>query len=144
MTQEMKQEILALVARARTVYVASVDEDGFPNVKAMLALQADGLFTHYFSTNQSSRRTRQFLANPKACAYFCDERQFQGLMLVGAIEVKSDRAHKELLWREGFEMYYPDGIDTRDYCVYQFTAQRANYYHGLRNFDFTKEAFDRA
>lgn len=144
MTDNKKKEIRSLVENAKNVYVSSVDEMGYPNIKAMLALQHDGLFIHYFSTQYSSRRTQQFLKNPKASVYFCNEEQFMGLMLTGEIEVMTDREHKAMLWREGFEIYYPDGIDTEDYCVYKFTAFKANYYHGLENNDFILEDFENA
>ena len=106
---------------------------------SMLSLQHDDLFTHYFSTNYSNRRTQQFLKNSKACVYFCKEDRFEGLMLNGDIAVMTDREHKTMLWRDGFEMYYPEGIDTEDYCVYKFTAHKANFYHGFSNCDFLLE-----
>lgn len=144
MTHEMKNEIQSLVENAGIAYVSSIDENGCPNIKAMLSLQRDDLYTHYFSTNLYSRRAEQFRNNPKACVYFCDEKEFQGLMLTGEIEVMTDHRHKAMLWREGFEIYYPDGIDTENYCIFRFTAHKANYYHGLVNFDFSKEEFENA
>ena len=48
MTDNKKKEIRSLVENAKNVYVSSVDEMGYPNIKAMLALQHDGLFIHYF------------------------------------------------------------------------------------------------
>jgi len=141
MTKEMKAQIIKLVDESKVAYVSSVDENGYPMTKAMLSLQHDDLFTHYFSTNYSNRRTQQFLKNSKACVYFCKEEYFEGLMLNGKIEVMTDREHKAMLWREGFEMYYPEGIDTEDYCVYKFTADKANFYHGLSNCDFVLADF---
>lgn len=142
MTEQIKNEIRALVENSKIAYVSSIDETGHPNIKGMLSLQHDDLFTHYFSTNYSSRRTRQFLKNPAASVYFCDEGQFMGLMLIGEIEVMTDPGHKAMLWRDGFEIYYPDGIDMEDYCVYKFTAHKANYYHGLENHDFMQEDYE--
>lgn len=144
MTPAIKKEIEGLVGNAKIAYVSSVDERGFPNTKAMLSLQSEGLFKHYFSTNLFSRRAEQFEKNPCACVYFCDEPRFKGLLLVGEIKVHTDRAHKEMMWREGFECYYPDGVDTENYCVFEFTAHRANYYHGLNNQDFSLEEFENA
>lgn len=141
MTKELKEQIAKLVDNAKVAYVSSVDKKGYPMVKAMLSLQRDDLFTHYFSTHYSNRRTQQFLKNPKACVYFCNEDSFEGLMLNGEIEVMTDREHKTMLWREGFEIYYPDGIDTENYCVYKFTAHKANFYHGLTNVDFLPEDY---
>ena len=141
LTEKIKKQIIKLVEGAKLAYVSSVDEDGFPNTKAMLSLQRDGLFTHYFSTNLSAKRTQRFMQNPKSCVYFCDQRFFKGLMLVGNMEVLTDREHKAMLWRKGFERYYPDGIETQDYCVLKFTSNSGNYYHVLANHAFGKQEF---
>ncbi len=139
MIASIQEEIKDLLQNAKIAFVSSVNESGYPNTKAMLALEHDGISTHLFSTNLSSKRARQFLQNPKACIYFCDEAAFKGLMLVGDIQVQTDKAHKERLWRNGFEIYYPNGIDDDDYCVLKFTASYGNYYHGLKNCTFTME-----
>jgi general stress protein 26 len=76
---------------------------------------------------------QQFLKNPKAAVYYCDEKQYKGALFTGTIEVCTDHDTKLLLWREGFEMYYPKGVDDEDYCVLKFTADTVNYYHGLSN-----------
>lgn len=144
MKESIRNEIITLVQNAKTAYVSSVDSNGYPNTKAMLSLQRDGLFTHYFSTNLSSRRVQQFQNNPKACVYFCDEANFKGLLMVGEMQVMTDEKHKTMLWREGFELYYPNGIATEDYCVFKFTAYRANYYHGLHNEDLVMEEYKNA
>lgn len=144
MKKELVSEINALVGNAKVAFVSSMDNSGYPNTKAMLALQHDGLSIHYFSTNLSAQRSQQFIKNPKACVYFCNEEQFMGLMLIGHMQVLTDREHKGMLWREGFEIYYPDGIDTEDYCVLQFTAEKGNYYHGLENNDFMMEELKNA
>jgi len=132
MTEQMKKEINTLVDSAKNVYVSSVDENGYPNTKAMLSLQRDGSRVHYFSTNLSSKRVAQFRQNPKACIYYCDGAAYRGLMLIGTMEVCADAYHKELLWRDGFERYYPGGVTDDDYCVYKFTAEKGRYYPGLR------------
>jgi general stress protein 26 len=139
MKESLKSEIKKLTDEAQIVYVSSVNQQGFPNTKAMLYIIHGGLKTHYLSTNYSSKRVAQFLENPKACLYFCNEAAFKGLMLTGTMEICTDRSHKEMLWKEGFEMYYPNGIDDEDYCVFKFTATEGNYYHGLSNITFPVE-----
>ena len=130
MNEKIKKEINSLVENAKIVYVSSVDENGYPNTKAMLSLQRDGLGIHYFSTNLSSKRATQFKLNPKACIYYCDESAYRGLMLTGTMEVCTDVFHKELLWREGFERYYSKGVTDDDYCVFKFKAEKVKYYPG--------------
>jgi general stress protein 26 len=139
MNASMQEEIKGLLQNAKIAIVSSVNESGYPNTKAMLALMRDGITTHYFSTNFSAKRTGQFLNNSKACIYYCNENEFKGLLLVGEMQVLTDREHKAMLWRDGFEIYYPKGIDDDDYCVLKFTASYGNYYHGLKNDTFSME-----
>lgn len=135
MNKDYKKEICALRREANVAYVGSVNADGFPQIKGMLSLEHEGMRVHYFSTNTSSKRVKQFLNNPKACVYYVDDTKdkYKGALFTGTIEVCTDRATKEFLWRPGFEMYYPKGIDDEDYCVYKFTAETVNYYFGLSN-----------
>ena len=73
MNKQMKKEICSLVENVKNVYVSSVDENGYPNTKAMFSMQRDGMGVHYFSSNLSSKRAAQFKQNPKACIYYCDK-----------------------------------------------------------------------
>ena len=141
MNELIQKEIVDLYENARVALVSSVDSSGYPNTKGMLALEHDGLLVHYFSTNYSARRTRQFISNPKACVYFFAEPDYRGLMLVGHIDVCTDEENRRKLWRDGFEIYYPQGVNDPDYCVFKFTAERANYYHGLKNYDIDLNSF---
>jgi len=139
MNEEVKNEIIRLRKNSKVAFVSSADKNGYPAIKAMLTFENGDMKTHYFSTNFSSRRVKQFMENPKAAVYLCNTEQFKGLMLQGNMEVLTDREHKEMLWRDGFEIYYPKGIDDEDYCVFRFTAEKGNYYHGLKNVNFIIE-----
>lgn len=130
-----KKGIRALRENAQVAYVASVNGTGFPQIKGMLVLEHGSMKTHYFSTNTSSKRVAQFLKNPKASVYYVDDTKdaYKGALFTGTMEVCTDHETKTFLWREGFEMYYPKGVDDEDYCVYKFTADTVNYYYGLSN-----------
>jgi len=39
-------------------------------------------------------------------------------------------------------IYFPQGVEVPDYCVYRFTAEKGNYYHGLENIDFIIEELE--
>ena len=130
-----KEEITAVISNAANVYVSSIDENGYPNVKAMFARMQDGVY-HYMSTNYSSRRTKHFLENNKCSIYYCDEQSFKGVKLLGHIEVCTGHETKALIWEEEDRIYYPQGVDDPDYCVYKFTAEKGNYYHELQTIDF--------
>ena len=82
-----RQEIEALIDSRTVAYIASVDGEGFPNLKAMLAPRVrEGLRTFYFTTNTHSMRVEQYRRDPKAAIYFCDEDGFRGVMLRGEME----------------------------------------------------------
>jgi general stress protein 26 len=129
-----------MIDKASVSIISSVDEDGFPNSKAMLPpRKREGIKQIFFTTNTSSMRVRQYLNNPKACVYFFDKRFFKGVMLKGAMEVLQDSESKEEIWRHGDEMYYPKGVTDPDYCVLRFTAQDGRYYSNYKSENFEVE-----
>jgi general stress protein 26 len=134
--QEAIQHGLELVNRSKIAMLGSNGADGYPNVKAMIKMENEGLQTIWFSTNTSSKRVSQLVKNSKACVYFVDFDRWMGLMLVGDVEVLQDVESRQRLWREGYEMYYPSGMADPDYSVLRFTARWGNYYHALSNVTF--------
>lgn len=140
MMRDAGQTIGNLIDRQGVAFISSLDEDGFPNTKAMLPPRKRvGIKTFYFTTNTSSMRFRQFRINPKACIYFCDKRFFRGVMLKGTMEVLEDAASKEMIWQDGDTMYYPKGDTDPDYCVLKFTAQTGRYYANFSSENFMIE-----
>lgn len=134
--EEAIREALALASRSSIVMLGTNGDNGYPNIKAMIKMENEGLNRIWFSTNTSSKRLGQLVRNSKACVYFVDFEQWMGLMLVGDVEVLQDRESRQRLWREGFEKYYPSGVTDPDYSVLRFTAQWGNYYHALSNVTF--------
>ena len=95
-----RKEIERFISRQKVSFVCSVDQDGFPNAKAMLKpRKRNGLREFWFSTNTSSMRVRQYRENPKACIYFCHKGliRYEGVMLKGTMEVLTDRETKEMI-----------------------------------------------
>ena len=135
---DLQKELEPFPDEAGLSFVGSVDDGGFPQVKAMLAPRGrEGLRVYWFSTNASSMRVAQFRRNGAACLYFCDPRTFRGLLLTGTMEVLEDAASRRLVWREGDERYYPGGVDGPDCCALRFTARTGRYYC-----DFHSENFE--
>ena len=133
---EILQKSLELVENSAIAMVGSLGPAGYPQIKAMFKMEVEGLQTIWFGTNTSSKRVRQFMADPRAAVYFVDEKEFKGLMLVGDMAVLNDPQNKQRLWRGGFEVYYPLGVTDPDYSVLRFTTRWGNYYHGLQNLTF--------
>lgn len=139
--KDIIKTIGAILDKQSVIFLSSVDENGCPNTKAMLApRKRDGIREFYFHTNTSSMRVGQYRNNSKACLYFCDKRFFKGVMLTGTVEVLEDYAHKEMLWQDGDTMYYPGGVNDPDYCVLRFRAEQGRFYSNFSSENFEIES----
>ena len=137
MSKDLLKIGLSIVEKSGKTIIASVDSDGFPNLKAMLKPRENiGLKIFYFITNTSSLRVKQYLNNPKASIYFYDGRFFRGIMLRSEMEVLQDQMTKNKLWRESDTMYYQKGITDPDYCVLKFTTKNCRIYENFKSYDF--------
>ena len=138
--KDPEQTVGNLIDKQTIGFISSIDQDGFPNTKAMLApRKREGIKTFYFTTNTSSRRVAQYRVDPRASIYFVDKRLFTGVMLLGTMEVLEDAASKELIWQEGDTMYYSRGVEDPDYCVLRFTAHRGRFYSNFSSEEFSIE-----
>ena len=140
MIKNIPEKVEKLIDGAKVSFIASVDENGFPNMKAMLMpRKREGLKEFWFTTNTSSMRTKQYQKNPKASIYFFKKSGFdyRGVMLIGKMEVMTDAKSKEMIWEVGDLLYYKKGVTDPDYCVLKFTAESGRYYS-----NFETESFD--
>lgn len=133
-----QKDIFDFVDAQKTAFIGSVDDDGFPNIKAMLAPRERDGVTFYFTTNTSSMRVSQYLQNPKASVYFYHRGRFRytGVMFKGTMSVLTDAETKERIWRTGDTMFYKKGVTDPDYCVLRFVAESGRYYQDLKTESF--------
>lgn len=132
------EQIFDFIGKQKVALIASVDDEGFPNIKAMLMPRKVGGNSFYFSTNTSSMRVSQYRKNPKASIYFFNKGRFryEGVMLVGTMKILEDDETKREIWRTGDTMFYKKGISDPDYCVLKFTAAKGRYYCDLKTENF--------
>jgi general stress protein 26 len=134
--EEAKKKGLQLVKRSKVVMLGTNGEYGYPNIKALLKAENEGLYKIWFSTNTSSKRVEQIRKSNKACVYFVNKFLFKGLMLVGDVELYNDIETKRRFWQKGDKKYYPLGIEDPDYTVVCFTTKWGNYYSWQKNVTF--------
>ncbi|MDR2962595.1 MAG: pyridoxamine 5'-phosphate oxidase family protein [Bacteroidales bacterium] len=133
-------KIEQLIKNQSVSYISSVDSEGFPNTKAMLApVKRDGIKTFFWHTNSGSLRVKQFRENPKACVYFCNPQSFVGAMLKGTMEVIDDPETKLAMWQDGFSMYYTGGALGGDFILLKFTATGGRVYGNFSSESFKVE-----
>ncbi len=133
-----KEQILEFIQKQKVAFIASIDSEGFPNMKAMLTARKIEGNCFYFTTNTSSLRVSQYRKNEKASIYFFSKGRFryEGIMLIGTMEILADAKTKQDIWRTGDTMFYKKGVTDPDYCVLKFTAARGRYYCDLKTESF--------
>ena len=126
-----------LIEKQSVSFISSVDENGFPNTKAMLApCKREGIKTFYWHTNSPSMKIKQYRNNEKACIYFYDKRFFRGVMLKGTMEVLDNKKIKKEIWKDEYSQYYTGGKDGGDFIIIKFTAENGRYYSNFKSEDF--------
>jgi general stress protein 26 len=143
--QKARRLSLDLMTIAEAAFLTTINGEGFPQTRAMLNLRNTGSFPKlsglfdqhrddfliYFTTNTSSSKVEQIKRNPKVSVYYCKPDDWRGLMLGGTIEIVTDPGLRETLWQEGWERYYPGGIDDPDYAILCLCPRLGRYYHSL-------------
>lgn len=125
-----KAQIYQFISEQKTAFIASVNEQGYPVIRAMLAPRKIENGEIYFSTNTSSNKIKQYAANDKACVYFYKRGKFkyQGVAIIGEMEICTDQETKNEIWRFGDKIFYKQGVTDPDYCVLKFVGKTAEYY----------------
>ncbi len=80
-----KAQIMQFISEQKTAFIASVNAQGFPVIRAMMAPRKIDGNEIYFSTNTSSNKVKQYLENNKACIYLYKRGKFkyQGVSITG-------------------------------------------------------------
>ena len=125
-----RNQIFDFITEQKTAFIASINEQGYPVMRAMLAPRKIDGNDIYFSTNTSSSKVKQFASNDKACVYFYKRGRFkyQGLSIIGEMQICTDQATKDMIWKFGDSLFYKQGVTDPDYCVLKFTCKSAEYY----------------
>ena len=148
--KEAKQVSLELMKVAEAAYLSTIDSDGFPQTRVMGNLrnaeQNPGLieifsehsedFLIYLPTSASSAKIEQIRANPKVSVYFCNPSEISGLMLAGSVEIVSDSSLKKQIWQDGWEVYWPDGVDGPEFTVLRLLPDFAKGWYKEGPFEF--------
>ena len=67
---DLEKLIVKLADEQSIAFIGSVNESGFPNMKAMLQpRKRNEISVFYFTTNTSSMRVSQYRKNANACVY---------------------------------------------------------------------------
>jgi len=130
--EEIYESSEVLANDSEISFLGTIDEEGYPHIKALMKAKNNSLEEIWMSTGTSSEKTKQLENNSKTCVYFVNFEKFAGLMLLGETIPKRDSESRNLIWSEGDEQYYPQGVEDPNYTVFHFTAKIGRYYFRRR------------
>ncbi len=128
--EEMKKLSLEIMKEADCVFVATINDASFPDIRAMNNMRNteqyrrlehifeghDEDFMILLSTNTSSEKIAQLRENPKISLYFKKPDVWQGVSFIGEAEFVGDDV-KKAIWADNMKVYYPKGFDDPDHTV---------------------------
>lgn len=143
---ELKQKCLGLMENAEVVYLSTIDENGFPQIRAMGNFRNKNIFPDlapifeghnedlliYLGTDPSSAKVKHIRANPKGAVYYRSVSESFGLMAAGFMEIVNDERLKRKMWQERWEKYYPD----RQYTLLRLVPDFARGWYKKGTFEF--------
>jgi len=103
-----KEQIFRFISKQKTAFIASVNEQGCPVIRAMLAPRKIDGNEIYFSTTTPPNKAKH--------------------TIIGEMQVCTDQETKDGMWRLGDRLFYKQGVTDPDYCVLKFTGKTAEYY----------------
>lgn len=142
-------ECLELMNTAEAVYLATVDADGRPRIRAMCNLRREDRypgtgrfcqsapgFTVHLGTSLSCGKIADIRANANVAVYYCDPKMFRGLMLGGRMEVLTDPDLRRACWQEQWRVYYPAGPEDPEWVILRLAPETACGFRGTAMFAF--------
>lgn len=151
--KDMKELSLELMKCSEAVFFSTINNEGFPNIRAMNNLRNteqfarlipffeshDEDFMILFSTNTSSEKVSHIQKNSKVSAYFKKPGVWQGVTFIGEVEVVKDPEIIKAIWHPDWVKFYPNGMFDEDHTVLRIFPTRAKGWNSeaFTTFKFT-------
>ena len=97
-----------VVEAAAFVSLATLDEEGYPAVRAMDPLPPGEDWVVWLATNPGSRKVEQLRARPRVALHYLAEGVPAYVTLIGRARLVDDREMKARHWKESWTPFYPD------------------------------------
>ncbi len=119
--QELKDRAKEIIAKDMFPSFATIDENGFPQIRAMMTTAVEDCFTQYFVTARQSAKCAHIAANPKVSTFWKDVvspmTDWCSVLIKGEAEVSDDMDLKKRFWMEEIRTFFPGGVDDPNYVI---------------------------
>lgn len=149
---KIEELIRRLMRESEIVYLATNGLDGYPQIRAVFNFRNEEQFPSLsflnedasdmavtISTNTSSQKVREIKNDPRVSVYYCKPGETNGVQLIGEAEIVSDMDFKKDLWLDGWERYYPLGVEDPDFTVLRIRPKIARGWATPRKFELVLE-----
>lgn len=120
-SQEAKTHAKEVIGKCMFPAFATVDENGCPRIRAMMAAAVDEDLTVYYITSRMTSKCRHIAANPNVSSLWTDivepMRDWRSVLVSGKAVISDDRALRERFWMEELRFVFPDGVDDPNYVI---------------------------
>lgn len=116
-----KSKVFELLESCLTVSLASITKNGYPRPIPMKVIAVDEERNVWFATSLKSDKVDEFGENPRA-GIACSNEEMS-VSLQGKIHIVEDKELKKMMWNEGMRVYFPDGAESKDYCLLKFVPE---------------------
>ncbi|MFX1256224.1 MAG: pyridoxamine 5'-phosphate oxidase family protein [Promethearchaeota archaeon] len=144
--KELRKFALDLMTRTKVAFLATIDEEGLPQIRAIENLRNPDKFPHsskifigyddnflvYVSTNTSSEKIKQIINNANIAIYYCIPEEYKGVMIRGYAEIVDDLEIKKKIWIKRMKIYYPKGIEDPDFTLLRLIPNYIKGYYKLQ------------
>ncbi len=107
-----------ITGRAYYGSLITIDIKGTLKARLMEPFAPDSLFVIYLATNPRSRKVDEIKNNPNVALHYIDEPRAGYVSLYGKAHIVDDDSLKQVIWKEGWERFYPDR--DKDYMLIKF------------------------
>lgn len=115
------EKVFSQLKAGTQVSLASITASGYPRPVPMSITAVGKNKEIWFATSLKSEKVKAYKENPRAgLSYYNDEFTAS---ITGRIKVVEDSGKKRELWHDTMSFYFPDGADSKDYCLLQFTPE---------------------
>lgn len=135
-TEDAKNKAAEMIGRLCPLILATIADDGFPDLRALALGANDDLQTIWFSTSIVSKKVTQLRVSPYAAVYGADHDGFSELRLFGTVEILTDMESKKKVWKDDYVQYWPEGIESSDMVVLKFTTVRGEFSSAAEHGEF--------
>jgi len=97
-----------VVEGAAFASLATLDDEGYPAVRAMDPLPPDDDWVVWLATNPDSRKVEQLRARPRVALHYLAEGVPAYVTLIGRARLVDDPEMKARHWKESWTPFYPD------------------------------------